>query len=67
MVAKEDVISLVVEGDDSPTFELWFLWEEAGQHAGDGVAKTSREVVENDLWLVCSDFSMALWEGGRET
>lgn len=34
-MSEEDVIPLIVEGDNSATGELWIVREETGKHSGD--------------------------------
>ena len=49
---KEDEVSLVVEGDSSPSLEIWILAEDGGKHTPKSMTQPSAKVVENQLWSV---------------
>ena len=68
MVSKENIVSLVVEGDHSSSLELRLLREETGQQTSDGMAQPSGEVVQDHLGLVSGHPPMTLEElrGGRK-
>ena len=45
MMPNEDEVPLIMEGDSSPSLELWVVWEEGSKHPCHGVAQPCREVV----------------------
>ena len=51
VLAEENEISLIMQGDHSSSREVWHLWEESSQHASDSVAKHRVEVVHDKFWV----------------
>ena len=49
---EEDEVSLVVEGDSSPSLEIWVLAEDGGKHAPKSMTQPGAKVVENELGSV---------------
>ena len=45
MMSNEDEVSLIMEGDGSPSLELWVVWEEGSKHPCHRVTQTCGEVV----------------------
>lgn len=60
MVPEEDVVALVMEGDDPPAFEVWIVGKEAGQHSGYRVTQSGGEVVQDHFRVVGGWFTMTL-------
>ena len=60
MLAKEDEVSLVVEGDDAAAAVVGVCVEETGQHATHAVTQPRAEVVEDDLRPVAAHPTPAL-------
>lgn len=57
---EEDEVSLVVEGDDPPAPELRVLVEQAAQHAPHTPTQPRVEVVQQQLWTMAADTTVAL-------
>lgn len=66
VVSEEDEVSLVVEGDCSPSPKLGVMRKQGCKHPPNRVSQPCREVVENHLRVVRGHSTMAL-QGGRET
>ena len=45
MMSNEDEVSLIMEGDGSPSLKLWVVWEEGSKHPCHRVTQTCCEVV----------------------
>lgn len=62
MVAKEDVVSLIVEGDHFSAFKLRLVVKDRGKHATDSVAQSCGHVVDDYLRtavvVLCSMFNL---------
>ena len=54
------VVPLVVESDHPAALKLGIMWEYGCQEPTHRVAKACREVVEDDLWLMVTHWSMML-------
>ena len=66
MESEEDEVSLVVEGDHLSALKLRVVWEERGKHPPNSVSQSSREVIEDHLWLMGGRSTMTLGgERGR--
>ncbi len=57
VVPDKDVVTLIVEGDDSPALELRIIGEDGGEHPRHGVTQPGGEVVQDHFREV----------GGRST
>lgn len=57
---EENEVSLVVEGDSSPSLEVWILAEDGGKHAPQSVTQSGAKVVQNQLWSVRACTAMML-------
>ena len=45
MMSDEDVVPLIVKGDNSPALKLWLLGKPGGQQSSHAVAESRGEVV----------------------
>ena len=52
VLSEEDEVSLVVDGDDASTVEVWTVREERADESADGVSESGVEVVEDELRCV---------------
>ena len=48
-MSEEDIISLIVEGHCTATFELRIVMEQRSQHSGNSLTQSRLEIVKNDF------------------
>lgn len=60
MMSKEDVISLIVEGDHSTAVKFGIVRKQTGEHPSDRVPQSSVEIVQNDFGLMFGGLADAL-------
>lgn len=60
VLSKEDVVSLIVESDDSTCPKLWIMRKQHCQHACYGVAKACSKIVKYHLRITLCHVNTSL-------
>jgi hypothetical protein len=55
MMPEENVIPLIVEGNNSASFEIGIVMENRGQHSRYSVTKFGREIIQDNFRPVVSE------------